>query len=292
MSDVLLGLAHLIRHSNFQLPSTHGVGGTNSTPLGKPFEVYCKDWLSLLPPNSVIQRQTFYNNAFSFQGADNNPPDVMYRGGNSGDAFEFKKTESPNAALPLNSSFPKNVLYPTSPGLLASCVNCEPWTQRSFYYIVGRIKPNDQRISYLWVVDGKFMATDHSVYENIFNNLKNAVNGVVASNNLTNVTSKELGRIKRIDPLDRSTLRVRSMWELETPQKSFANLQGVVIDDAKSVLHALILDSRWSLYDIQSRNAITSLVGTPGFTLQNVTNVPDPLKNGNYLTGKLIRYES
>jgi hypothetical protein len=292
MSDVLLGLAHLIRHSNFQLPSIHGIGGANSTPSGKPFEVYCKDWLSLLPPNSVIQRQTFYNNAFSFQGADNNPPDVMYKGGNLGDAFEFKKTESPNSAIPLNSSFPKNMLYKTSPGLLVSCINCESWTQRSFYYIVGRIKPGDQRISYLWVVDGKFMATDHVIYENVFNNLKTAVSGVVQNNNLVNVTSKELGRIKQIDPLDRSTLRVRSMWELETPQKSFANLPGVLLDDTKSVLHALILESKWNQYPAHSRSAITSLVGTPGFSLQNITNAPDPSNKNNFLTGKLIRFES
>ena len=92
MSDVLQGLAHLIKHSNFQLPSMRGTSGSTSTPTGKPFEIYCKDWLSLLPPNNIIQRQNFYNSAFTYQGSDNNPPDVMFKGGNNGDAFEFKKT--------------------------------------------------------------------------------------------------------------------------------------------------------------------------------------------------------
>lgn len=290
MSDILQGLAHLIRHSNFQLPSMRGTGGPSSTPTGKPFEIYCKDWLSLLPPNNIIQRQSFYNTAFSYQGSDNNPPDVMFRGGNAGDAFEFKKTESQSGSLLLNSSFPKNILHTTSPGLLESCINCEQWTQRNFYYIVGRIKPGNERISFLWVVDGEILATDHNVYENIFQKLRGSVNSFISSNNLQNIPSKELGRFRGIDPNDKTVLRARSMWELESPQKTFKNLPGVLMDTTKSVLHALILESKWKNYPIQSQNAINSLIGLNGFSLTTFNNIPDPRKPINLLTGKLIRF--
>jgi len=290
MSDILQGLAHLIKHSNFQLPSMRGTSGPSSTPTGKPFEIYCKDWLSLLPPNNVIQRQSFYNKAFSYQGSDNNPPDVMFRGGNAGDAFEFKKTESQSGSLLLNSSFPKNVLHTTSPGLLESCINCEQWTQRNFYYIVGRIKPGNERISFLWVVDGEILATDHHVYEGIFQKLRGSVNSFISSNNLQNIPSKELGRFRGIDPNDKTVIRARSMWELESPQKTFKNLPGVLMDTTKSVLHALILDNKWKNYPIQSQNAISSLIGINGFSLTTINNIPDPRKPINLLTGKLIRF--
>ncbi len=290
MSDVLQGLAHLIKHSNFQLPSLRGTGGSTSTPTGKPFEIYCKDWLSLLPPNNIIQRQNFYDAAFAYQGSDNNPPDVMFKGGNNGDAFEFKKMESQTGTLKLNSSFPKNILHTTSPGLLDSCINCESWAQRNFYYIVGRIKPGDERIAFLWVVDGEFMSTDHSIYESIFTNLQSSVNNFITSNNFRNIASVELGRFRGIDPNDKTVLRARSMWELESPQTTFQNLPGVKLDRDKSVLHALILESKWNQYPLQSQNAITSLIGLNGFTLSTITNIPDPRKSNNFLTGKLIRF--
>lgn len=290
MSDVLQGLAHLIKHSNFQLPSMRGTSGSTSTPTGKPFEIYCKDWLSLLPPNNIIQRQHFYDAAFAYQGSDNNPPDVMFKGGNNGDAFEFKKTESQSGSLILNSSYPKNILNISSPGLLDSCINCEQWTQRNFYYVVGRIKPGNERISFLWVVDGELLATDHHVYENVFQNLRSSVNSFISSNNLQNIPSKELGRFRGIDPNNRTVIRARSMWELEPPQKTFQNIAGVEMESSKSVLHALILESKWRLYPPQSQNAITSLVGLNGFSLSTVTNIPDPRKLNNFLTAKLIRF--
>jgi hypothetical protein len=290
MSDILQGLAHLIKHSNFQLPSMRGTGGSTSTPTGKPFEIYCKDWLSLLPPNNIIQRQSFYNSAFAYQGSDNNPPDVMFKGGDNGDAFEFKKTESQSGSLLLNSSFPKNILHTTSPGLLDSCINCEQWAQRNFYYIVGRIKPGNERISFIWVVDGELLATDHNIYENIFKNLKTSVNSFISANNLQNIPSKELGRFRGIDPSDKTVIRARSMWELESPQKTFRDLPGVEIDTTKSVLHALILESKWKNYPLQSQNAITALSAVNGFTLTTINNIPDPRNPNNFLTAKLIRF--
>jgi hypothetical protein len=267
-----------------------GTGGSTSTPTGKPFEIYCKDWLSLLPPNNIIQRQSFYDSAFAYQGSDNNPPDVMFKGGNNGDAFEFKKTESQSGSLLLNSSFPKNVLHTTSPGLLTNCISCEQWTQRNFYYVVGKIKSGNERISFLWVVDGELMASDHNVYENIFQNLRGSVNTFISTNNLQNIQSKELGRFRGIDPSDKTVLRARSMWELESPQKTFQNLPGVIMDPTKSVLHALVLDSKWCNYPLPSRNAITSLIGVNGFSLSTIKNIPDPRNPKNLLTGKLIRF--
>jgi hypothetical protein len=291
MSDVLLGLAHLIRYANFQVPSTRGIAGSTTVPLGKPFEVYCKDWLSLTPPGNNAVRTNHYLNAFSYFGSANNPPDVMYKGGNSGDAFEFKKTQTPAAALSLNSSFPKNELTATSPSLLAACIHCEPWALRTFYYVVGHIAKNSDRVMSLWVVDGKFMADTHQRYGTVFNGIKQSVTNFIHQNSLHFIPSVEFGRVRKIDTLDRSVLRVRPMWELESPLTTFKNVPGVNIDGSKSVLHALILESRWNQYPLASRQAIQNLAGTAGFSLINLQRVPDPSSTNNTLSGKLIRYE-
>ena len=292
MSDLLLGLAHIVKHSNFQLPSTRGVDGSNSAPLGKPFEVYCKDWLSLLPPGNINARQEFYDREFIYQGAANNPPDVMFRGGDKGDAFEFKKTESLSGALLLNSSYPKNFLLRTSPGLLDDCKGCEHWLKRSFYYVIGRLKEKDMRVSSLWVVDGRFIAADQEVYSNVFAGLQNAVDTFVHEKELRKISSVELGRVRKIDPLDKSVLRVRSMWELETPHKTFKDLNGVKFDETKATLHALILKERWNAYPTSSKDAINSLIDREGFSITNVNSMKDPSDPMKNLEGILIRYES
>lgn len=291
MSDVLLGLAHIVKHSNFMLPSTQGIGGANSVPSGKAFEVYCKDWLSLLRPGDVTDRISTYDRAFSYQGADNNPPDVMFRGGDNGDSFEFKKTESASAAIALNSSSPKDVLHANGSELLQECVNCEEWSKRTFYYVIGHIKKKSQLVNSLWVVDGRFMSAKHESYDTVFDALQQLVTNFVTTNNLKRIKSVELGRLRRIDPLDKTVLRVRSMWELESPVKMFKNVTGIQINKNKSVLHALILKERWNQYPESSRDALNALVNTNGFTLLDFASIPSPNDPNNMLSGKLIRFE-
>jgi hypothetical protein len=174
MSDVLLGLAHLIKHSNFQLPSNQGSVGSNSLSTGERFELYCKDWLSLLPPGNIHNRSSHYDKEFCYQGSANNPPDVMFKGGDQGDAFEFKKSESAQnknegkGKIQLNSSYPKDMLRVTSPGLLKACIDCEKWKLRNFYYVLGNIQKRSDRLTSLWIVDGRFVSAKPQAYINIF----------------------------------------------------------------------------------------------------------------------------
>lgn len=291
MSDVLLGLAHLVAHTNFALPASGTGNESSSVPAGKKFETYCKDWLSLLRPGDTVDRQTFYDRAFCYQGAANNPPDVMFRGGDSGDAFEFKKTESISSAVVLNSSFPKDVLKATSPGLLDECIKCEVWTNRTFYYVIGHIKKNSDLVNSIWVVDGRLLCATHSIYESLFGSLRSNVGGFVQSNNLKAIKSVELGRLRSIDPLDRTVLRVRSMWELESPTKTFSDVSEISFPSGKSVLHALIVDDRWEMYPQSSREKLIRLIGTPGFTIDHLKTFQSPNNPSQTMSARLIRFE-
>ena len=53
------------------------------------------------------------------------------------DAIEVKKIEAPNAALALNSSYPKAKLYSDSKMISSACKNCEEWSVRDMIYAVG-----------------------------------------------------------------------------------------------------------------------------------------------------------
>ena len=289
--DILRGIAHLVENSNFQMASSGGVSGGDSVPKGKAFEVYCKDWLSTLRPGDVSNRNNHYDHAFSYQGAANNPPDVMYRGGDSGDAFEFKKYENAQPSLALNSSYPKDELHINSPGINKNCMEAEKWQKRSFYYIVGHVPKGSERVLSLWVVDGKLLAASSSFYSNNFQNLKNSVDSFVREHQLKSISSKELGRIHEIDPCDRTTLRVRSMWELMHPAKAFERLDGVKkAKEGNSVLHALILNSNWNRYSHSGRDALLRLRDVGRIQITDI-NAPNP-NGGDPVSSKLVRFEA
>lgn len=62
------------------------------------------------------------NAANRMNNCGNNPPDFMLSGG---DAVEVKKIESPDAALALNSSYPKHTLKSSSPLISTACREAE-----------------------------------------------------------------------------------------------------------------------------------------------------------------------
>jgi len=53
-----------------------------------------------------------YERIFSYQGNQNNPPDLILH---NSDAIEIKKLQSKNSAIALNSSYPKAKLEANSP---------------------------------------------------------------------------------------------------------------------------------------------------------------------------------
>jgi hypothetical protein len=290
MADLLLGLSHLIVNSNFQLSAN--TNAMQQIPTGELFETYCKDWLSLLPPGDIQNRQGAYDRVFIYQGSANNPPDVMYKGGDNGDAFEFKKSENSASAIPLNSSYPKDRLFAKNRNINNRCRDCEDWHSRTLYYIVGVIPPNSQRVKNLWIVDGEVMAASHQYYENIFNGVKESIATYVNQHGIETVPSVELARLKNFDPLKRTVMRSRSMWELESPHISFGNLPGVTEQNTAttSVLQAIITENKWNSYSALSQKTILDLEGTSGLSIFHNIEVPDPNSRENKIKVKIIRF--
>jgi hypothetical protein len=293
MSDLLLGLAHLIQHRYFQLSAVSG--GAQQIPVGQQFETYCKDWLSLLPPGRLQNRSLNYSAAFCHEGSANNPPDAMYRGGNLGDAFEFKKFQRLPTAIPLNSSYPKDKLQINSPSITQTCITCEAWNTRTLYYVIGAIPPSSQRVKSLWVADGELLAASHTFYENLFNSIKQNLSTYATSIGALSTNSVELARLKNIDPLHYTTMRGRAMWELMSPNEAFKALHDVkeaLTNSPISTVHALVTEDKWASYPITSQNALTALNGTPGFLLKHNIQLPNPNTPSSTIPTVLIRFEA
>lgn len=151
---------------------------------------------------------------FSYQGAKNNPPDLILKGG---DAFEIKKIGRATALdIQLNSSFPKNILNVNDPKLTSECRNCEKtdWKEKDIFYVIGVVS---KVIESIFFVQGECLACSHDYYDNIFNDLKDHI----ANGKFTIEKTRELGRIKNIDPLNFTNLRIRPMVSLKNPYKIF-----------------------------------------------------------------------
>ena len=89
--------------------------------VGELLEFYIKDSISGSFTKKQEDRELEYSKVFSYLGNQNNPPDLIIKGG---DAFEIKKIEGKNRVIALNSSYPKDKLYISDQRITGACRNC------------------------------------------------------------------------------------------------------------------------------------------------------------------------
>ena len=156
------------------------------------------------------------NDYFSYEGAQNNPPDLILK---EGDAFEIKKIGTVTATdIQLNSSYPKNTLKIDDPKLTEECRNCEfvEWKEKDIFYVIGHVD-NKKLLKSIFFIQGPCLACSPDHYESLFNNFKQHI----YKGNFTFSDTKEIARLNKIDPLDYTNLRVRAMFLMKNPFKIF-----------------------------------------------------------------------
>ena len=166
----------------------------------------------------------------------------------NGDAIEVKKIESKDAALALNSSYPKHKLLSTSPLISNACRSAEDWTEKDIIYVVGVV--NGDNLKSLCMVYG----SDYCASEDCYNRIRQRIkNGVETIEDVEFSPTRELGRINRVDPLGITYLRIRGMWHIENPWKVF----GYVYQrdfNANFNFMCIINEQKWQ--QLENRNAI------------------------------------
>lgn len=270
MSNVLKAFVNIV--NNYQVNiSTVTSGNNRANNMGEGLETYVKDaFAGTVNANDGQKKLEKLEKIYSFQGNKNNPPDLMLK---NSDAIEIKKLESKNSAIALNSSYPKAKLYADSPMITKACKTCEDWTVKDMLYAVGYVK--QANLKSLCLVYGDCFCTEKETYERIKNSISSGINGI---SDVEFSETKELGKVKKVDPLGITDLRIRGMWHIENPNKTFDYLY--TYDDSKAFqLMVLMTKEKYESFPLEDRKVVESL-DIDGFHISDVKikNPDNPVK--------------
>ncbi|AFM03519.1 NgoPII restriction endonuclease [Bernardetia litoralis DSM 6794] len=278
MTNILEAIYAIIQNPIFEIKSFY-TGRNRANSVGDALENYIKDaFANSFHINDEKERMKLFNENFSWLGSQNNPPDIMIKGG---DAIEVKKTQTANTNLALNSSYPKSNINSSSPMITQSCKNCEEWTEKDLIYCVGHT--TDTTLKSLWMVYGNIYAAGHETYERIKNTISEGIDTIP---NVEFAETKELGRVNKVDALGITNLRIRGMWQIQNPRKVFSYLH--IPTEKKFELICIIPTSNYNSFDKSSKNKIES-INKVGFTIQD-EKVKDPNNLAKLIDCKLIKY--
>ncbi|HDJ3072805.1 NgoPII family restriction endonuclease [Staphylococcus aureus] len=252
--NIIDAIVNLIQNPIYELKSTYVNERNRVNSVGDALEEYIKDLFSnTVNESDNTKRIEKYNEVFSYLGNNSNPPDIILKGG---DAIEVKKLESLKSALALNSSFPKNKLISTNSLISKACRECELeigteeyWKEKDMLYTIGTIDKESRNLKNLIFIYGEDYAADVEIYERIKHRIKD---GVSAIEGVEFTPTKELGKVKNVDPLNITDLRIRGMWHIANPLNVFGDV--IQYDNEKKFnFTAMINFDKWKSLDNTSK---------------------------------------
>jgi hypothetical protein len=278
MTNILEAIYNIVQNPVFEIKSFYA-GRNRANNVGDALENYVKDaFINSFHINDEKERMKLFSQNFSWLGSQNNPPDIMIKGG---DAIEVKKTQSANSDLALNSSYPKSTIKSSSPMITQSCKSCEEWTEKDLIYCIGHT--TDTTLKSLWFVYGNIYAASHETYQRIKNTISFGIDTIP---NVEFAETKELGRVNKVDSLGITNLRIRGMWQIQNPRKVFSYLH--VPSDKDFELICIIPVEKYNSFNESSKNKIES-INKIGFSIQD-EKVKDPNNPAKLIDCKLIKY--
>lgn len=276
-TNVLIALSNLIENPITDLIS-HYKSSNRANNLGDALETYVKD---LFCNSIALRNDDLHSDYFSYLGNQNNPPDAMIR---NGDAIEIKKIESLNSAIALNSSPPKNRLYADDSRITQACRDCEQWIQKDILYVIGVAPKNEQRVKVLWFVYGDCYAADKQIYQRIADKISH---GIQEISSVEFIETNELAKVKKVDPLGITDLRVRGMWHIANPINVFKHIAPVDIS-AQLTVHILMLQEKYASFPEKDRCQLEGLQNF-AFKISDV-QIKSPNNPAQKLAAKLLSY--
>lgn len=278
MSNILNAISNVVLHQHFQIGSFYR-GRNRANSMGDALENYIKDaFAGTFEVSNESERISTFQRKFSWLGSQNNPPDIIIRGG---DAIEVKKTQSSNSSLALNSSYPKAELRSSSPMITSDCRECEDWTVKDLIYCVGHT--TDTRLKSLWMVYGNIFAAKHDTYERIKSTISSGIKEIP---DVVFSETKELGRVNQVDPLGITNLRIRGMWQIENPRRVFNYLHESTGSDFELI--CIIPASKYNSFPEEDKTKLEQL-STQGVIIQD-KKVKNPNNPATLVDCKFIKY--
>jgi hypothetical protein len=204
---ILKAFANIV--SNYQTNIQTVTNGNNrANNMGDGLEEFIKNiFAGTINETDEQTKLKTFEKVYSYSGNKNNPPDLILK---NSDAIEIKKLESKSSALALNSSYPKAKLYANSPMITKACRECEEWSEKDMLYAIGYVEKSN--LKSLWLIYGDCFCADKEVYERIKSTISN---GITSISDVEFTETNELGKVKKVDPLGVTDLRIRGMWHIE-----------------------------------------------------------------------------
>ncbi len=276
-ANVLIAMETLAKNKASLLPNYGEDYKIRINSIGARFEEYIKDLLTgKIICSSNEERLQNLNQNYYWLGSQNNPPDAISK---ELEAYEIKKMESPKNALALNSSPPKDMLYYDDPRITSKCKESigKNWDPMDLFYVVGWVKKGEVKTIYF--VQGKVYAASPAVYERIASIVSNGAKQAINNNNLKAGKTSEIARIIEVDPLRRTTFRVRGMWEILNPASAFPHIINI---------HEDLEKFKFSAYAILEKNKYDSYRYIPKDVNIEDSILADPNNPANLIEAKVL----
>lgn len=283
-NNVLRTILNIASFGDYNLKNYASTYLIRVNAAGEQLEFYIKDAIASSFKMLQGKKEEAYSKAFSWLGNQNHPPDLIIK---DSDAFEIKKIEGSygKGSLALNSSPPKDKLRASDIRITADCRKCDGgnWKEKELFYVIGNAKGGV--INYLFFVHGTCYAADHKVYEKVYEPIKKEVGSVLDALSLEKGETVELGKVKKVDPLGITELRIRGMWSIENPINVFENL--CKLENNKFHLFALLRKEKYLAYP---KEDIKELESNKKISVKDV-RIKDPNNPAKLIEAKLIIYK-
>lgn len=246
---------------------------------GEALEEYIKDlFANTRSCTDELERARIHENVFSYLGNANNPPDIILK---NGDAIEVKKITSFTADLALNSSYPKSKLFSNSPMITKACRDCEDWEEKDIIYIVGIIKNNNLK-QLIFIYGADYAASDE-----VYNKIKVVISkGIKEISGVEFAETKELGKVKKVDPLGITDLRIRGMWHISNPLKVYDYIYKTNENDNLNFV-VIINEEKFNSFPLKDKLVLEELGKNEKLIIKN-TSIKDPNNPAKLKKVKLI----
>lgn len=188
--------------------------------------------------------------------------------------------------MALNSSYPKDKLYRDDSRITDACKNCESgnWQSKDIIFTIGVASKGTNKLKTLWFVYGDCYAADRKIYTRVADKISQ---GIQEIQDVEFIETNELAKVKKVDPLGITDLRVRGMWHIDNPVKVFREF-ATVEKHHNFTVHAIMLEEKYNSFPLSDRVKLEGLKKT-GLLINDI-KIKSPNNPAQRLNAKLISY--
>ena len=241
---------------------------TQIKTVRQQMEYYVKDAISGSFKSAKDKKPTDrYNGIFSYIGSKNKPPDMIIQGG---DAVVIKTIKTYRGSLTINNYPPKDRIMWNDPWIVKNCreIDGGQWNSKDVFYATGWIEK--RRMKYLIFIQGSCFIPEEKVYNKKIQGLKKNIYDYLESEGLEANRTIGLGKVNNMDPLGITDLRIKGVWRIKHPLKTFSDtfsydknkdftlialmLKNKFDSFPKKDIDALVIDNQIEIEDVKIKN--------------------------------------